>query len=222
VPDVRLPGMLTKVHSGLAVALLVGAAAMAVPVPVTAQGEPKAPAPEDPPFLEGQDRVDIETPAMRVERPSDSWMFLNLEVLQRQAREARQDVSGYLHLKARLWHGSTRSNIFVHAQPDTVNRAEPPTPQAIAEPLMQGLVQALTEGKVEQQGAVRVGNREGWSFEVHGRPRGEPNGALVAIMRAVVYRNEDHQIFMFTLEATADKIGPLKKDFGKLLKKSRV
>lgn len=213
---------MTKVHSGLAVALLVGAATLAVPVPVGAQGEPKAPAAEDPPFLEGQDRVDIETPAMRVERPSDSWMFLNLEVLQRQAREARQDVSGYQNLKARLWHGSTRSNIFVHAQPDTVNRPTPPTAQELAGPLMQGLVQALTDGKVEQQGAVRVGAREGWSFEVHGRPRGEANAPLVAIMRAVAYRNEDHQLFMFTLEAPADKIGALKRDFGKLLKKARI
>jgi hypothetical protein len=143
-------------------------------------------------------------------------------VLQRQAREARLQVLVAADVLPRLWHGRTRSNIFVVAQPDTVNRAEPPTAQDLATPQMQGLVQALTEGKVEQQGAVRVGNREGWSFEVHGRPRGEPNGALVAIMRALVYRNEDHQIFMFTLEAPADKIGELKKDFGKLLKKSRV
>lgn len=214
--------MVTKVHSGLAVALLVGAAALAVPVPATAQGEPKAPAPEDPPFLEGQDRVDVEAPPMRLERPSDSWMFLNLEVLQRRARDARQDVSGYQNLKARLWHGSTRSNIFVHAQPDTVHRAEPPTAAELAGPLMQGLVQALVDGKVEQQGAVRVGGREGWSFEVHGRSRGEANAPLMAIMRAVAYRNEDHQIFMFTLEAPADKIGPLKRDFGKLLKKVRI
>ncbi len=218
--------MRTQVRGGVRAAVLVAAASLAAsgvvlsPAPVVAQDEPDA---EDPPFLEGQDRVDVASPAMRLERPSDSWQFLNLEVLERKAREARQDVSGYASLKARLWHGSTRSNIYVHAVPDTVHRAEPPTPADLARPMVEGLVGALVEGKLEQQGAARVGPREAWIFEVHGKPRGaRPDAPPVAIVRAVAYRAEDHHIFQFTLEGPAEKIGQLKRDFMKFLKKARL
>lgn len=204
----------------LSAAATLAAVGAVAPTHVVAQEEP---AEEEPPFLEGQDRVDVATPAMRLERPSDSWQFLNLEVLERKAREARQDVSGYQTLKARLWHGSTRSNIFVHAVPDTVHRAAPPAPADLARPMAEGLVGALVDGKLEQQGAARVGPREAWIFEVHGKPRNaRPDAPPIAIVRAVAYRNEDHHIFQFTLEGPAEKIGQLKRDFMKFLKKARL
>lgn len=218
--------MRCKVPGGLRVVVLAIAATMAaVTPPVTpavarAQEEPAA---DEPPFLEGQDRLDVATPAMRLERPSDSWQFLNLEVLERRAREAHQDVRGYEALKARLWHGTTRSNIFVKAFPDTVHRAEPPAAADLAGPMAENLVAALVEGQLKQQGAVRVGPRAGWIFEVHGRPRGaRPDAPPVAIVSAVVYRPEDHHIFTFTLEGPAEKITPLKRDLLKLLRKARL
>ncbi|MCO5165156.1 MAG: hypothetical protein M9894_02155 [Planctomycetes bacterium] len=197
---------------------LVAALALAL-----AAGLPAGAQDDEPPFLEGQDRVDCQEPPLRVERPSDSWMFINLEVMQRRAEQARQDVSGYRTLRARLWHGSTRSNIFVHATPDNVRRTSPPAAAELARPMAEGLVGALEGGKLEAQGATRVGAREGWMFEVHGRPRGrDENAGAIAIVRAVVYRPEDGHVFTFTLEGPAEKIAQLKRDFVKLLKKVRV
>ncbi|MBX3472162.1 MAG: hypothetical protein KF878_35365 [Planctomycetes bacterium] len=191
-------------------------AAASAALPVVAQDD-------EPPFLEGQDRVECQEPPLRVERPSDSWMFINLEVMQRRAEQARQDVSGYRTMRARLWHGSTRSNIFVHATPDHVRRTAPPPAAELARPMAEGLVAALEGGKLEGQGATRVGAREGWMFEVHGRPRGrDAEAGAIAIVRAVVYRPEDSHVFTFTLEGPAEKIAQLKRDFVKLLKKVRV
>lgn len=211
-----LPGGLRAVV--LAAAAAGAAVTFVPPAPAGAQDQP---ADEEPPFLEGQDRVDVQTPPLRLERPSDSWQFLNLEVLERKARDAGQDVSGYQTLKARLWHGSTRSNIFVHAVPDLVHRAAPPTPAELARPMVEGLVRQLVDGKLEQEGAARVGPRAGWIFEIHGKPRADAP-APVAIVRAVTYRAEDHHMFTFTLEGPVEKIAQLKRDFMKLLKKARL
>lgn len=206
--------------------LLLSAAVLAAPAATTAQeepkqGEPAAPAADDTPFIEG-DKVDVETPPCRLERPSDSWQFVNLEVTRRQAIEQKQDVSGYATLKARLYHGRTRSNIFVKAEPDNVHRAEPPKPADLARPMAEGLVAALTDGKLEQQGAVRVGAREGWLFEVKGTPKQGNDPKPIVILRAVVYRAEDHQLFTITLEGPADKASELRKDLLKMLKKARI
>src|SRR5688572_32206577 len=132
--------------------LLLAAALLAAP-PVVADDDPKADPKGEPSeeiFL-GVDKVDVEAPKMRVERPSDSWQFINLELAQRQAREQGQDTSGYATLKARLYQGRTRSNIFVHAQPDPQARKEPPPAQELAGPMIEGLVRALGQGKLEQQ-----------------------------------------------------------------------
>jgi hypothetical protein len=206
--------------------LLLSAALLAAPAATTAQDEPKKPAAAEPaapaePFLQ-VDKVDVETPPCRIERPSDSWLFLDLEVMRRQAIEQKQDVSGYATLKARLYHGRTRSNIFVKAEADVVHRAEPPKAADLAKPMADGLVAALTDGKLEQQGAARVGAREGWLFEVRGKPKDPPNAAPVVIVRAVVYRPEDHQIFTITLEGPAEKAADLRKDLLKLLKKVKL
>lgn len=195
-------------------ALLVSAAALAAP-PVEAQDEP--------PFLEGLDTLEVETPPFRLQRPSDSWMFLDLAALERQAEAQRLDTSGYRTLKARLWLGASRANIYVHVTPDPyANRATPPTAQELAAPQRDGLVRALLEGRLEGEGAVRVGQREGWSFEVHGRPRDPADAPPVAILRTLVYRVEDRQIFQLTLEGPLDRAAALKRDYAKLLRKARL
>lgn len=207
--------------------VLLSAAVLAVPAASPAQDEPKAepkkaePDPDAPPFLE-VDRVDIETPPCRIERPSDSWQFVNLEVMHRKAIEAKQDVSGYVTLKARLFHGRTRTNIFVKVEPDVVHRAEPPKPTDLAKPMIDGFVAALVEGKLVKQGSVQVGAREGWLFEVRGKPRDPAGAPPIVLVRAVVYRPEDHQLFTITLEGPADRAADLRKDLLKMLKKTRL
>jgi hypothetical protein len=177
---------------------------------------------DDEPILVGQERFDCQEPPFRLERPSDSWQFLDLAVLERKAREAHQDTSGYQALKARLWQGATRANIYVYVQPDLVNRAAPPEPAELGQPIAQGLVAALLDGKLEQEGAVRVGSRAGWTFEVHGRPHEPANAPPIAVLGTVVYRPEDHQIFKLTLECPEAELGRLKRDYAKLLRKARL
>jgi hypothetical protein len=174
-----------------------------------------------PPFLENQEKLELTEPAMRLERPSDSWQFLNLAVLREQAKKANQDTSGYDLLRARLWQGSSRSNIFVHSRPDPVSRAEPLTPEQHGRPFLEELEKrVLREPQRKGEGPAKIGPRDAWMFELHGKVG--TSEAVMAIVKAITYRKEDNQIIWVTLECPAEKVGVMKKELLKFLKKARL
>ncbi len=176
--------------------------------------------PGDAPYFEGLEAVDVQAPPCRIERPSDGWLFLNLEVLAQRARAAGQDARGYEALKARLWRGSARANIYVRAQPDVVARREPATSAELGRATLARMQEAWPGARVVQQGAVRVGRREGFVFELHATPPGAKQP--VALVLATVFRPEDNQIFTLSLEVHPDRLEAVRKDFAKLLKKARI
>lgn len=175
-----------------------------------------------PPFLENQEKLELTAPVpMRLERPSDSWQFLNLEQLREQARKAQQDTSGYELLRARLWQGSSRSNIFVHSRPDPVSRAEPLTPEQHGRPFQVELeTKVLREPQRKGEGPAKIGARDAWMFEIHGKVG--TSESVLAIVKAITYRKEDNQIIWVTLECSVEKVGAMKKELLKFLKKARV
>lgn len=171
--------------------------------------------PTDDTFLQGDDLV-VEDPPLKLTRPSDSWQLLNLDALRRKMAERNRALPE--ELKARMWYGAARANVFVHAFRDP--QADPPSEAAaVAAAQIEQLKKVLGAAtEVRGPGQVRVGARVGVMFEAHGALAGKPH----VIMRAVVVRPDDRQIITLTLECPPDRLKDLRKDWKKLLKKARL
>lgn len=173
--------------------------------------------PGDDLFLEG-DKQTCEDPPFRIERPNDSWRFIDVRKLEAQASARREDVSVYERLRYRLWYGSARANIYVTAWKDDQSREEPLTAEGFASTQIEGLRPVLGEMVVVRTAATKVGKRAGALFEVRGTLRGKPH----AIVQAIVVRPEDHAIVLLSLECAPDDVKDLMKDFKTFLKKARI
>lgn len=181
-------------------------------LPAWAQDPPAAD-----PYLPDLDRLDCQEPPLQVRRPDDSWTFVDLAVLEQQARQKGEDTSGYRTLRARLWHGASRSSIFVRTW--GWRGREAPTPAELGESMLAEWQASLADPRVRARGTARVGRREGYVFEVEGSQAG--SGERLHVMQAVVHRPEDNQVLVIALETTAEDPRPLKKDLLELLKKVR-
>jgi hypothetical protein len=204
----------------LALAASVGLALALPSLPATADDKapPAAADPDAPPYLPDQERVELTAPPMRIDNPGNGWILLDVDKLKEKAKAARQDVSGYERLKVRLWHPATKADIFVDAWFDQVSRAAPLTVEQYGQPLLEGVKTALQEAEVKGTGGTKIGGREGWMFEVHGK-----SGANArAVVKAVTFRPEDKVVVSITLECPADRAAALKRDLTKVLRKARV
>lgn len=187
---------------------------------VAADDKPQAPAadPDAPPYLADQERVDLTAPPLRIENPGNGWILLDLEKLKEKARAARQPLEGYERLKVRLWHPATKGDIFVDAWFDQVSRAAPITLEQYGQPLLDGVKAALTESEVKGTGGTKIGGRDAWMFEVHGKA-----GTVArAVVKAVTFRPDDKVVLTITLECPLERVAALKRDLTKVLRKARV
>lgn len=176
---------------------------------------------EEPPYDIDQEELESDAPPFKVKRPNDSWVFIDLDAMRERERAAGRDTSGYETLQARLWWGVAKANVFVHAYPYGVNRAEPPTPEELGRPQLEAVQRSLEEAEVKGAGGGRLGRRRAFLFEVEGTNR--VSGERVLIMRAITYRPEDNQVFVVSLEcAREDMAKDAKKDFAKLLRRIRL
>ena len=106
-----------------------------------------------------------------------------------------------------LQHGD---RLLLHADQLTVEQ--------YGQPLLDEVKAALTEAEVKQAGAAKVGPREAWMFEVHGKA----GAAARAVVKAVTFRPEDKVVLTVTLECPAERVAALKRDLTKVLRKARV
>lgn len=222
-PGSSMRAMSFGTRSRAGTALLLAAAASLGPLtwlPATADDKPPAPAadPDAPPYLADQERVELTAPPLRIDNPGNGWILLDLEKLKEKARAAHQEVSGYERLKVRLWHPATKGDIFVHAWFDQVSRAAPLTVEQYGQPLLDAVKADLAEAEVKQAGAAKIGAREAWMFEVHGKAGTVPR----AVVKAVTFRPEDKVVLTVTLECAAERVAALKRDLTKVLRKARV
>lgn len=191
-----------------------------LPLPAGADDKAPPPAadPDAPPYLADQERVDLTAPPLRIENPGNGWILLDLEKLKEKAKAARQPVDGYEQLKVRLWHPATKGDIFVKAWFDQVSRAAPLTVEQYGQPLLEGVKANLQESEVKGTGGTKIGGREAWMFEVHGKA-----GAVArAVVMAVTFRPDDKVVLTITLECPAERAAALKRDLTKVLRKARV
>ncbi|MCA8923714.1 MAG: hypothetical protein KDD82_18025 [Planctomycetes bacterium] len=174
----------------------------------------------EPPYDLEREEFKCESPPFLLERPSDSWVFLKLDVLQERARAEGQDPSGFETLKAQLWWGAAKASIYVRAFPDGVHRREPPTSDLFADGQLEHLQRALSEAELKKRGPAKVGKRLATILEVEGKnAAGDP----WLVQEAVVYRPEDLTVFVISLEGPAgERTKDLRKQFKKLLKKVRL
>lgn len=175
----------------------------------------------EPPYDLEREELTCESPPFKLERPSDSWVFLKLDVLQERARAEGQDPTSFETLKAQLWWGAARASIYVRAFGDPVHRREPATSDTFADGQIEHVLRALgQDAKLEKRGHAKVAKRVATVFEVEGQTR---DGKPWLVQQAVIYRAEDLQVFVLSLEGPADdRPKDLRKQFKKLLKKVRL
>lgn len=162
------------------------------------------------------------TPPIKVTRPSDSWQFINMEFMKKRARANGDSTAGFETLKARLWFGAYKANIFVRAWVDKVSREKPLTLTELYTEKFKQLQQAFDNPKLKKPKGTKIGKQKAITFELKGKLKasGKPHFMLVA----VTYREADKAIGLFALEISSDDKGKLKelrKDFKKLLKKAK-
>ena len=160
-----------------------------VALPVAADDDPP------PPYDDKQSEFKTDAPPLKVERPTESWYFLKLDELKKQCEERKQDTSGFQNLKARLYWGLGRANVYLYAQADPNAKDL----EALGKARLDRIKNQLREVKVKSQGAGRVGKRAAYLFELEGKPPRD-GAQAVTIMAAVVIREEDHQVFDVVLE----------------------
>lgn len=169
---------------------------------------------DDPPYDVDQDKLDGEDPAFRLERPTDSWLFIKLDQLREQVRKQGGDTSGFQNLKGRLWWGSAKANIYFYAYPDRGDQEL----EAMARSRLERVKGNLIEPQVKSFKSSRIGKRPAWVFEIEGKPP-RVGAEPVTLIIAMAVRPEDKQVFEVIMEVAGDgKVADAKKDFGKLLK----
>jgi len=173
----------------------------------------------EPPYDLEREELVCESPPFKLERPSDSWVFLKLDVLQERARAEQRDPSSFETLKAQLWWGDAKASIYVRAFGDRVHRREPATSDTFAEGQLQHLLGALGDAELKKRTHAKVSKRVATVLEVQGK---NGDGKDWLVQEAVVYRQQDVQIFVISLEGPADRAKDLRKQFKKLLKKVRL
>lgn len=173
---------------------------------------------EEVPLLETE-TVTCSQPALRVTRPDDAWQFVDLAAMRARAEQAGGDTRGYEVLRARLWSGAARADVYVRAWTDAVEREAPPAPAALILEVFEPVRASFgDDAKVKRPKGVRLGGRGGASIEVSGTLR---SGGAHAVVLAAAYRPEDATVLTIALECKPDQVKQLLKPFKKLLKKLR-
>lgn len=163
--------------------------------------------------------VTCPTPALRVTRPNDAWQFVDLAALKAQAQAAGQDTRGYDVLRARLWHGASRADVFVRAWTDPIEREQPPEAATLIQEVFEPVRASFGDGaRSSAPKGVRVGGRVGALVGIEGTL---PGRGPHAVLLAVAYRPDDRTVLSVALECAPEHAKKLGKDLKKLLKKIR-
>lgn len=170
---------------------------------------------EEPPYDVDQKEVVSEKPPFKLERPNDSWLFIKLDKLQERLRARGEDTTGFRNLRARLWWGAAKANLFFFGYADPSARDL----EALGKARLEQVKGSLLDSKVKSAKMARIGKRPAFVFEVEGRPRREGAKPLVVVY-AISIREEDAHVFELQLEAEAgnERIKDAREDFQKLLK----
>lgn len=175
---------------------------------------PQARAEDDPPYDVEQEELKGESPPFKLERPSDSWLFIKLDALREQIRKQGGDTSGLQNLKGRLWWGAAKANVFLYAYPD---RGEAEL-EALAKNRLEQIKGNLIEPQVKSFKPARIGKRPAFVFEIEGKPPRVGADPVVLVI-AMAVRPEDKQVFEVIMEVAGNgRVADAKKDFAKLLK----
>jgi hypothetical protein len=173
-----------------------------------------AAAEEDPPYDVEQEELKGDAPPFKLERPSDSWLFIKLDVLKEQVQKQGGDTSGFTNLKGRLWWGAAKANLFLYAYPDRGDAEL----EAQAKGRLERIKQNLLEPQVKSFKAARIGKRPAFVFEIEGKPP-RVGADPVVLLVAMASRPEDKQMFEVIMEVAGNgRVEEAKKDFSKLLK----
>jgi len=173
---------------------------------------------QDTPLLDVED-VTCAAPALRVTRPSEAWRFVDLAAMRARAEQTGADTRGYAVLRARLWNGSARADVFVRAWADPVEREQPPDPAALILEVLEPVRASFAEGaKVNRPKGVRVGGRPGALVSLAGALAA---GGEHAVALAAAFRPEDRTVLTVALECRPEQLKKLTKELKALLKKIR-
>ena len=197
---------MTRLAPALSFALLLALAALAA-LPALAEDEP--------PYDVEQEELKSEAPPFKLERPSDSWLFIKLDLLKEQLRKKGEDTSGMQTLKGRLWWGAAKADIYLNVWPSPDGSEDV---EAVGKARLEALQKNLLEPQVKSAKLKPVGKRAAYVFELEGKPPRQ-GAQPITIVQAVVLRPEDKQVFVITLEVAANgRVEDAKKDFQKLLR----
>lgn len=170
---------------------------------------------EEPPYDIEQKEVTSEKPPFKLERPNDSWLFIKLDKLQEQLRAKGEDTTGFRNLRARLWWGAAKANLFLFAYGDPSAKDL----EALGKARLERVKGNLEEAKVKSAKMSRIGKRQAFVFELEGKPRRAGAKPLV-LMFAISIREEDAHVFEVSMEVEAEneRAKEAREDFQKLLK----
>lgn len=172
-------------------------------------------------YLKG-DTFTCKAPPLRLKRPHDSWLFVDIEKAKAKRREEGLPLDGYGTLKFQLFYGAARANIFVHAW----NNPLKVSLERVATHHRDTVVSNLRDGEVKTTKKVRVGKQVGTYFEISGNvpdPTDNTKLKAITILTATAYRDADKAVVTLELrfDAGSPRAKDLAKDFKKLLKKAK-
>ena len=172
-------------------------------------------------FLEG-DSFTCKAPPLRLKRPHDAWLFVDLEKAKAKRREDGLSLDGYGTLKFQLYFGAARANLYVHAW----NNPLKVSLERVSTHHRDSVVSNLRDGEVKKTKKVRVGKQVGTYYEISGNvadPRDNTKLKAITILTAAAYREADKAVVTLELrfDANNKRAKELAKDFKKLLKKAK-
>jgi hypothetical protein len=161
------------------------------------------------------DKIELKDPLVRVTRPAKEWSFIDLAVLKKRELEKAGSGKGRVEdafekLKVQMQYSAANANFIIYAWKDEH--------QDVSVEKLGG--DALTEtqsffkdkGKTTQNGKTKLGKLDAWGFEVSGKL--VANDDEIVATKVLVYRPDDKEVFLLTLEVpkkNAESVSKFKK-----------